>query len=75
MAGGIHVIDMYLTLVQSALEIQNKVKQFPLPATRNQKVEDFFQQHPEITSKNIIGINPGAGFESKLWELEIRTIS
>ena len=70
MAGGIHVIDMYLNLVQSALEIQNKVKQFPLPETRNQKVEDFFQQHPELTSKNIIGINPGAGFESKLWELE-----
>ena len=70
MAGGIHVIDMYLTLVQSALEIQNKVKQFPLPATRNQKVEDFFHYQPELTSKNIIGINPGAGFESKLWELE-----
>ena len=38
MAGGIHVIDMYLNLVQSALEIQNKLKQFPLPETRNQKV-------------------------------------
>ena len=70
MTGGIHVIDMYLTLVQSALEIQNKVKQFPLPEIRHQKVEDFFQHHPELTSKNIIGINPGAGFESKLWELE-----
>ena len=69
-AGGIHVIDMYLTLVQSTLEIQNKVKQFPLPKIRDQKVEDFFQHHPELTSKNIIGINPGAGFESKLWELE-----
>ena len=69
-AGGIHVIDMYLNLVQSTLEIQNKVKQFPLPEIRDKKVEDFFQHHPELTSKDIIGINPGAGFESKLWELE-----
>ena len=69
MTGGIHVVDMYLSLVQSALEIQNKVKQFPLPEIREKKVEDFFQHNPELTSKNIIGINPGAGFESKLWEL------
>jgi len=70
MPGGIHVVDMYLTLVQSVLETPKKVKQFPLPEIREKKVEDFFQQYPELTSKDIIGINPGAGFESKLWELE-----
>ena len=69
-AGGIHVVDMYLTLVQSTLGIKNEVKQFPLPETQEKKVDDFFQSHPELTSKPIIGINPGAGFESKLWELE-----
>ncbi|MBC8285557.1 MAG: lipopolysaccharide heptosyltransferase I [Nitrospinae bacterium] len=70
MAGGIHVVDMYLTLVQTALGIQNELKQFPLPETQEKKVEDFFQNHPDLTAKPIIGINPGAGFESKLWELE-----
>ena len=70
MSGGIHVVDMYLTLVQSVLAIPKKVKQFPLPEIQEKKVEDFFQQYPELTSKDIIGINPGAGFESKLWELE-----
>jgi lipopolysaccharide heptosyltransferase I len=72
MAGGIHVVDMYLTLVQSALGIQNVVKQFPIssPEAQEQKIEGFFQSHPELTAKPIVGINPGAGFESKLWEIE-----
>ncbi len=70
MSEGIHVVDMYLTLVQSALGIRDEVKQFPLPEIPEKKVEDFFQSHPEINTKPIIGINPGAGFESKLWKLE-----
>jgi len=70
MAGGIHVVDMYLTLVQTALGIQNEVKQFPLPEIQEKKVEDFFQSHPNLTTKPIIGINSGAGFESKLWDLD-----
>jgi lipopolysaccharide heptosyltransferase I len=72
MAGGIHVVDMYLTLVQSALGIQKQIKQFPLSTTDNQeeKIEAFLQNHAELTAKPIIGINPGAGFESKLWQLE-----
>ena len=72
MAGGIHVVDMYLTLVQSALGIQNVVKQFPIssPEAQEQKIEGFFQNQPELTAKPIVGINPGAGFESKLWKME-----
>lgn len=70
MASGIHVVDMYLTLVQTALGIQNEVKQFPLPKIQEKKVEDFFQSHPDLTTKPIIGINSGAGFESKLWDLD-----
>ncbi|MZH04765.1 MAG: lipopolysaccharide heptosyltransferase I [Nitrospinae bacterium] len=67
---GIHVVDMYLTLVQSALNTQKEVKQFPLPSAPSPKVEDFFQSNSELTKKPIVGINPGAGFESKLWDLE-----
>ena len=67
---GIHVVDMYLTLVQSVLKTQRTVKQFPLPSTPTQKVVGFFQNNSELTDKPIIGINSGAGFESKLWDLE-----
>ena len=72
MAGGIHVVDMYLTLVQSALGIQDVAKQFPVsvPEAQEQKIEGFFQSQPELTAKPIVGINPGAGFESKLWKME-----
>jgi lipopolysaccharide heptosyltransferase I len=72
MAGGIHVVDMYLTLVQSALGVKTDVKQFPIciPEAQEQKIEGFFQNHPELTANPIIGINPGAGFESKLWKME-----
>ena len=67
---GTHVIDMYLTLVQSALSTQKQVKQFPLPSVPSPQVDDFFQNNSELTDKPIIGINSGAGFESKLWDLE-----
>lgn len=70
MRDGIHVIDMYLALVKTPLGIQKESKQFFLPETKEKKVEDFFQNHPELTARPIIGINPGAGFESKLWDLE-----
>lgn len=72
MAGGIHVVDMYLTLVQSTLGVKTDVKQFPIciPEAQEQKIEGFFQSHPELTANPIVGINPGAGFESKLWKME-----
>ncbi|MEK9629621.1 MAG: lipopolysaccharide heptosyltransferase I [Nitrospinota bacterium] len=70
MAGGIHVVDMYLAQLQSALKIKNELKNFPLPEIKNEKVEDFFQKNTDLTNKPVIGINSGAGFESKLWELE-----
>ena len=72
MAGGIHVVDIYLTLVQSALGIQSVAKQFPVfvPEAQEQKIEGFFQNQPELTAKPIVGINPGAGFESKLWDMD-----
>ena len=67
---GIHVVDMYLTLIKTSLSIKKESKEFPLPKNQGKKIEVFFQNQPELTAKPIIGINPGAGFESKLWELE-----
>ena len=70
MEDGIHIVDMYLNLIKKSLNIQKESKQFLLPEGQEKKNEDFFKNQPELTSKPIIGINPGAGFESKLWKLE-----
>ena len=71
MAGGLHIVDMYLTLLQTALGKVVETKLFPLqiPDEMDKKVAHFFDQHPDLTTRPIIGINPGAGFESKQWEL------
>jgi lipopolysaccharide heptosyltransferase I len=70
MGSGIHVVDMYLTLLQTSLSIKKKSKEFPLPKNQEKKIEAFFQNQSGLTAKPIVGINPGAGFESKLWEIE-----
>ncbi|MBT5029349.1 MAG: lipopolysaccharide heptosyltransferase I [Nitrospinaceae bacterium] len=71
MAGGLHVVDMYLTLLQTALGKIEETKKFPLqvPNEMDEKMALYFSQNPELTQKPIIGINPGAGFESKQWPL------
>ncbi len=71
MAGGLHVVDMYLTLLQTALKKVVETKNFPLqvPDEADEKVAYFFDQHPDLSTRPVIGINPGAGFESKQWEL------
>jgi lipopolysaccharide heptosyltransferase I len=70
MAGGLHVVDMYLKLLQTALGKVEETKLFPLqvPSEIDEKVAHFFNQNPELTYRPVIGINPGAGFESKQWE-------
>jgi heptosyltransferase I len=70
-ADGLHVVDITLTLLQTALGKIEKTKLFPLqvPDEMDAKVARFFDQNPDLTRRPIIGINPGAGFESKQWEL------
>jgi lipopolysaccharide heptosyltransferase I len=72
MAGGRHVADMYLALLQTALSKVEETKLFPLqvPDKADKKIAIFFDQHDELTARPIIAINPGAGFESKQWELD-----
>jgi heptosyltransferase I len=69
MAGGIHVVDMYLTLLQTALGTIDETKNFPLQITEetDKKGAHFFNEN--LAQQPVIGINPGAGFESKQWEL------
>ncbi len=71
MESGLHVVDMYLTLLQTALGKVAESKLFPLqiPSEMDEKIAFFFDQHPDLIARPVIGINPGAGFESKQWEL------
>ncbi|MBT3509469.1 MAG: lipopolysaccharide heptosyltransferase I [Nitrospina sp.] len=68
-AGGIHVVDMYLEILQTALGSVEKTKLFPLqiPDEADKKIARYFDE--DLTHRPIIGINPGAGFETKQWEL------
>jgi lipopolysaccharide heptosyltransferase I len=70
MAGGIHVVDMYLTLLQTALGRVEETKLFPLqiPEKVDAKGADFFNEN--LPQSPVIGINPGAGFETKQWDLK-----
>ncbi len=72
MAGGLHVVDMNLTVLQTALSKVEETKVFPLqvPDEADKKIAHFFDQHPDLTTRPIIAINPGAGFVSKQWELD-----
>ena len=71
MAGGLHVVDINLTLLQTALCKVEETKLFPLqvPEEADKKIGSYFDQHSELTARPIVAINPGAGFESKQWEL------
>ena len=70
--GGLHIVDRYLTVLETALGKITEEKKFPLriPDEADKKIADYFEQHPELTSQPIIAINSGAGFESKQWKLE-----
>ena len=73
MAKGLHVVDMTLTLLRTALGEVEETKLFPLqvPGEMDEKVAHFFSRNPDLARRPIIGINPSAGFESKQWE-EVR---
>ncbi len=71
-AGGLHVVDMYLTLLQTALGEIKVTKHFPLPIPEeiDKKSAHFFNTNSGLAERPVIGINPGAGFATKQWELD-----
>jgi lipopolysaccharide heptosyltransferase I len=71
MAEGRHVVDMYLALLQTALgkTEEKKVFSLPIPEEADEKSRQLFAQNSDLTDRPVIGINPGAGFTSKQWEL------
>jgi len=68
---GGHVVDLSLSQL-SVLGNFAPRAEFPLNIpTEDQRVsETFMLENPELISKPIAGINPGAGFPTKMWSLK-----
>lgn len=68
---GVHVADICrsLVLMEGDGPPQETPPPLAVPSGEQGRVESFFQARPELTARPIIGINPGAGFESKRWSL------
>ncbi len=69
---GTHVVDRYLSLVSATQELNEVSREFPIqiPPRCEETIQDFLKTHPDLTSKPVVGINPGAGFETKQWSLD-----
>lgn len=69
---GTHVVDIYLNLIRLLGGNQQAPQTHPLdvPEGTSGPVDLFFRENSEISTKPIAIINPGAGFPTKLWELD-----
>ena len=65
-------MDIYLNLISLTGADRKHTEPHPLkvPEEVHDTVDRFFQENPEISTKPIALINPGAGFPTKLWELD-----
>ncbi|QPJ65428.1 MAG: lipopolysaccharide heptosyltransferase I [Candidatus Nitrohelix vancouverensis] len=72
MEADLHVVERNLTLAQAALPCAQTPMRFDLPQSPSGDalIENYFRDHPEMSRRRLAGINPGAGFRSKLWSLE-----
>ena len=68
---GGHVTDLCLSQL-SVMGNFPAQAEFPLTilAEDEQVAKTFMQENPELKTKPVAGINPGAGFPTKLWSLE-----
>ena len=71
-ADGGHVVDLCLSQLSVLGNFPPQVE-FPLLIPREDEniSETFMQKNPELPSKRIAGINPGAGFPTKIWRIKI----
>ena len=67
----LHIVDRNLLLLKTALGTVKEKKDFPLniPEQSRANIKNYFEQNQDLKNRPIIGVNPGAGFESKQWEL------
>ena len=66
-----HVVDLCLSQLSVLGNFPSRVE-FPLTirAEDERISETFMLENRELTDKPLIGINPGAGFPTKLWSIE-----
>jgi lipopolysaccharide heptosyltransferase I len=69
---GTHVVDIYLNLILllGGRPQASQIHPLNVPESACAPVDLFFRENPEISMKPIAIINPGAGFPTKLWELD-----
>jgi lipopolysaccharide heptosyltransferase I len=65
-----HVVEKNLALLKLLGDLPIH-REFPLtiPDAAENRVKNFFDDHPEIANRPIVAINPGVGFKTKQWEL------
>lgn len=68
---GGHVVDLCLSQLSVLGNFSSRVE-FPLliPVEDTRVSETFMLENPELVDKPIAGINPGAGFPTKIWSLK-----
>ena len=68
---GGHIVDLCLSQLSVLGNFTSRVE-FPLliPAEDERVSETFVLENPELVGKPIAGINPGAGFPTKMWSLK-----
>ena len=68
---GGHVVDLGLSQLSVLGSFSSQVE-FPLLVPSRDEVvsETFILKNPDLASRPIVGINPGAGFPTKIWSLE-----
>lgn len=69
---GVNIVDINLNLIRLAGGTQPVPQPHLLevPEEIREKVGVFFQENPDLSSRPIVVINPGAGFPTKLWKLD-----
>ncbi len=65
-----HVVDKNLSLLSCIGEME-PCKEYPLriPDEATEYIDRWFQSQKELADRSLVGINPGAGFPTKYWEL------
>ncbi|MBI4389493.1 MAG: lipopolysaccharide heptosyltransferase I [Nitrospinae bacterium] len=68
---GRHVVDKNLSLL-NAVGARSFVKEFPLavPAEAEAYIADYFKNNPDLAAGPLAAVNPGAGFQTKRWDLK-----
>jgi ADP-heptose:LPS heptosyltransferase len=68
---GPHVVELNHSLAKlaGAGDLSPAPLPFQVPQAAEEKIDDFMKNQSDLSGKPLVAINPGAGFESKQWEI------